>query len=297
MTSVLQFETATHLGLFENRQEWLEVRKSGIGGSEVAAICGLSKWESAYTLWLRKTGRAEDKDLSGNEAVEWGNRLEPVVIDKFEESHPELSVFRDVGTYAHKERDWQRCNPDAIYKTPEGEYGILEIKTAQFEDDWTDGVPKYYFTQVQWYLQTLGLGEAVVAVLFHGNKYREFLIQANALEQDVNLERVEQFVASLSTDTPPDFDNLEATYEAVRAQHPNIDPDKTEELGDLGVHYLQQDAVCKREYATLQGLKTRVLDAMGDAKTGLVYDEPMFTRSARGTESLPYLQLKKGKVQ
>jgi putative phage-type endonuclease len=297
MSSVLEFDTANRLGLFENREEWLEVRKSGIGGSEVAAICGLSKWESAYTLWLRKTGRAQDKDLSANEAVEWGNRLEPVVIDKFEESHPELTVFRDVGTYAHKERDWQRCNPDGIYQLPSGEYGVLEIKTAQFEDDWIGGIPKYYYTQVQWYLQTLGLGEAVVAVLFHGNKYREYLVQANSLEQDINIERVTYFMKCVRDDIAPELDDLEATYEAVRAQHPNIDPEKSEELGDLGVLYLQQDAVCKREYATLQGLKTRVLDAMGDAKTGLVYDEPVFTRSARGAESLPYLQLKKGKVQ
>ena len=79
MSKIPQFDSATWLGLFEDREEWLEVRKSGIGGSEVAAICGLSKWESAYTLWLRKTGQVEDKDLSGNEAVEWGNRLEPVV--------------------------------------------------------------------------------------------------------------------------------------------------------------------------------------------------------------------------
>ena len=74
MTSVLQFDTAEHLGLFADREQWLEVRKGGIGGSEVAAICGLSKWESAYTLWLRKTGRQEDKDLSANEAVEWGQQ-------------------------------------------------------------------------------------------------------------------------------------------------------------------------------------------------------------------------------
>ena len=31
-------------------QEWLDLRKTGIGGSEVASILGCSKWTSAYTL-------------------------------------------------------------------------------------------------------------------------------------------------------------------------------------------------------------------------------------------------------
>lgn len=297
MNSVPQFESATHLGVFNNREEWLNVRRSGIGGSEVAAICGLSKWESAYTLWLRKTGRVEDKDLSGNEAVEWGNRLEPVVIDKFADNHPELTLFREVGTYAHKEHEWMRANPDALYKSQNGTWGVLEIKTAQFEDDWVDGPPRYYYCQVQWYLATLDVGEATIAVLFHGNKYREYHILANSLEQQVNFDSAADFVKAVSKDIPPEFDDLEATYEAVRAQHPEIDKDASVELGELGVHYLQQDKICKQEYAKLQGLKTRIMSELSTAKTGLVYDEPMFTRSAKGVTGLPYLQIKKGKVE
>lgn len=296
MNSVPEFATAKHLGVFNNREEWLEVRRSGIGGSEVAAICGLSKWESAYTLWLRKTGRVEDKDLSGNEAVEWGNRLEPVVIDKFADNHPELTLFREVGTYAHKENEWMRSNPDALYQLEDGSWGVLEIKTAQFEDDWVDGVPKYYYCQVQWYMQILGIGQATVAVLFHGNKYREYHMLANGLEQQTNYENARAFIEAVQVDLPPEFDDLEATYEAVRAQHPEIDASLSVELGELGINYLQQDKVCKQEYAKLQGLKTRIMSELSTAKTGLVYDVPMFTRSAKGVTGLPYLQIKKGKV-
>lgn len=297
MTTIPELPDATHMGVFTNREEWLKVREGGIGGSEVATICGLNKWESAYTLWAKKMHLVDTPDLSDREPIEWGNRLEPVIIDKFADIHPELEVLRDVGTYQHKQRPWQRANPDALYITPSGEYGVLEIKTAQFEDDWTDGVPRYYYTQVQWYLQALGLGEATVAVLFHGNKYREFPILANKLEQDVNLERVMEFLEYMANGQAPDFDGADSTYETVRAMHPHINPDMSVELDELGVTYLQLDREAKEAYKKLQHVKTQILDVMGDAKTGNVYGKATFIRSARGADGVPYLQLKKGTVE
>lgn len=296
MTTIPELPDAVHMGVFTDREEWLKVRQGGIGGSEVATICGLNKWESPYTLWAKKMNMIESPDLSDREPIEWGNRLESVIIDKFEDTHPELTLLRDVGTYQHKQRPWQRANPDALYLTESGEYGVLEIKTAQFEDDWTDGVPRYYVSQVQWYLQTLGLGEATLAVLFHGNKYREFPILANPLEQDVNLERVHEFLEYMANGQAPDFDGADSTYETVRSMHPNIDPSKAAELEDLGVEYLQLDRESKDAYKKLQHLKTRILDVMEDAKTGNVYGKATFIRSARGTDGTPYLQLKKGTV-
>lgn len=294
--TILQVPDATHMGVFNDREEWLKVRETGIGGSEVATICGLNKWESAFTLWCKKTKRIEAPDLSGKEPIEWGNRLEPVIIDKFADMHPELVVHRDQGTYSNKQRPWQRANPDALYSTLDGNLGVLEIKTAQFEDDWQQGIPKYYYTQVQWYMQTLGLGEGILAVLFHGNKYREYPIVANMLEQDVNLERVIEFLGCVQDDIAPEWDDSESTYETLRQIHPNIDPTQEVELGELGVLYAQLDKQSKAAYARLQQVKNEIMAAMGDAKTGLVFGEAKFTRSARGESGVPYLQPKKGKA-
>ncbi len=296
MTTIPVLPDATHMGVFTDREEWLKVREGGIGGSEVATICGLNKWESAYTLWAKKMGLIESPDLSDREPIEWGNRLESVIIDKFEDMHPELTLLRDVGTYQNTQRPWQRANPDALYITPSGDYGVLEIKTAQFEDDWTDGVPRYYYTQVQWYLQTLGLGEATLAVLFHGNKYREFPILANPLEQDVNLERVQLFLEYMANGQAPDFDGADSTYETVRSMHPHINPDLSVELEHVGLAYQQAVEAQTSTNKVVQELKTRILDAMGDAKTATVFGKATFIRSARGDTGTPYLQLKKGTV-
>lgn len=272
--------------------EWLELRRSGIGGSEVGTILGLNRWESPYTLWAKKTGRI-DESVGASEAMEWGNRLEPVILDKFEESHPDLTLHREVGTWSHPEREWQRANPDGIFETADGEFGIVEVKTSQFEDDWTAGVPRYYETQVQWYLQTFGFASAYVVALFHGNRYREYEVTAEGFTQEVNLEAVEQFRKFLVEDIAPDFDGSTSTYETVRAQHPEIDSEGSVELEELGVDYFDLVDVLSEAERAVTEAKSRILSKMGTAKRGLIDGEWVLTRQARG-QGAPYLVTKRG---
>lgn len=49
-----------------SHQEWLEDRRKGIGGSDVATILGLNQYKSAYQLWLEKTGQVELKDTESD---------------------------------------------------------------------------------------------------------------------------------------------------------------------------------------------------------------------------------------
>ena len=285
--------TATWVGSFTpDNPEWHELRSNRIGGSEVGAIVGASKYESAYSLWAKKLGLIPS-EVADNDFMYWGRALEPVVIDRFERDHPELRLVRDVGTWVHRERDYQLANPDAIYQNFDGSYGVLEIKTARYSDDWQDGVPQYYMTQVQWYLSCFGFSEAYVAVLFAGSEYREFFIRAEPMWQESDLERVQDFRECIRTETQPVWDGAEATVMAVRQQHPEIDPKSQIELGELGLHY--SSALDELETAKTKSneLQARVLDAMGSAKTAVIYDTPAFIRSSRkgGT---PYLTRKRG---
>ena len=67
----------------KDHAKWLELRNSGIGGSDAATVLGLNKWKSPFQLWLEKTGQTEPDDLSQNEYVYWGTVLEQVVADRF----------------------------------------------------------------------------------------------------------------------------------------------------------------------------------------------------------------------
>ena len=42
-----------------SRDAWLAARRSGIGGSDIAAICGLSPYQTPYDVWLDKLGQWE----------------------------------------------------------------------------------------------------------------------------------------------------------------------------------------------------------------------------------------------
>jgi putative phage-type endonuclease len=301
--SIIEFGTARFIADHKSgTPEWHALRSAGIGGSDVAAIVGASPWSSPFKIWAVKTGKLSDES-SQNESMEWGTLLEPVIVEKFKRQRPDVTVWASPGTWAHKDRPWQLANPDGIYTTVDGKNGILEIKTAMYEDGWkvpaegvmgdAEGVPLYYRTQVMWYMNAFGFDEAIVAVLFHGNKYREFFVPADNFAQEVYVSEAEKFLELVRTDQHPDFDGAMSTLETVRELRPEIDPAGSVELGDLYVFYA--NAVSDVEHATdhLNEMKSRVLDAMGDAKRGLFDDKWVLTRQSKNGGT-PYLVAKRG---
>lgn len=151
------------------RQEWLEDRRKGIGGSDVATILGLNKWKSPYQLWLEKTGQVELAE-SDSEPAYWGNVLEEVVAREFCERTGK-KVRRRNQVFEHEEYPFLRANID---RDVVGENALLECKTAnQFlAKDW-DGeeIPMSYLCQVQHYMNVLNREYAYIAVLIGGQKF------------------------------------------------------------------------------------------------------------------------------
>lgn len=269
--------------------EWHKQRVQGIGGSEVGAIVGMNRWTSPYKLWALKTKRIVEPPLD-SEAVEWGNRLEGPVIDKFADEHPQFTVLRDPGTYNHKSSEWQRANPDAIIIDGDRAY-ILEVKTAMYEDDWRLGPPPSYQAQVQWYMYVMGYEKAYLVVLFHGNKYQEHIIEASSFQQDFLVDEATKFKRLIDEDIEPDFDGAHSTLETVRRLHPDID-DTEVELGDLGVHYFNAVDDAEKAESHKREMQSRVLKAMGRARRGKIYDDWRLTRQARNG-GVPFLASKK----
>lgn len=155
--------------------EWSEFRRQGVGGSDVAAIMGLSPWRTPLQVWLQKTGR-DGGDEPDSEAMYWGRVLEADVARRFAEGHPELMVRNVNATLVSRDSPWMHANLDRLVVTADGSPAVLEIKTASAykADEWEDGVPPYYLTQVMWYLLVTGWHDAFVAVIIGGNRYREY---------------------------------------------------------------------------------------------------------------------------
>jgi putative phage-type endonuclease len=292
---VAHFEkSANYLGDYApGDTAWADLREGRIGGSEVGAIAGESRYESAYSLWAKKLGLIPNY-TEENEAMYWGRALEPVIAQRFLAEHQDWTHATNLGSWANKQHDFMFASPDGAYIKPDGTIGILEIKTARYQDDWANGVPKYYLTQVQWYMNCFNVSEAYVAILFSGSEYREYLVEADKMWQQYDLKMVIDFLKAVETKERPSWDGSEATLTAVRRQHPEIDASATYDLEDLGVQYDLALDKLEEQKSEVNQLQSMVLDAMGTAKTGLVYDIPRFIRTSRNGGT-PYLTRKKSK--
>lgn len=156
-------------------EEWLQYRRLGIGGSDIAAICGLSKWRTPMHVYLEKLGEAPEETKS--EAAEWGTRLEPLIAEKFAQEHPDWAIIEKKVMYCHPEKEWALANLDRMIICPKRGRGILEIKTASeyLKQEWDNGnIPDYYYVQLQWYMYIMNLDFGYFATLIGGNKYREY---------------------------------------------------------------------------------------------------------------------------
>ena len=172
--------------------EWLQQRTKGIGGSDVAAIMGISPWRTPADVWFEKTGRVEPEDISDRPHVRRGVELEGYVGEKFKRAHKGFKVARVNAICQSKARPWAQASLDYqvcekfSYQDREPKWGVLEIKTSRNDADWQDGIPAYYMTQVQHYLSVTGRSFAWVAVQFDSDtiwEYREYRIERD--EEDI----------------------------------------------------------------------------------------------------------------
>ena len=193
--------------------------------------------------------------MSGKESVEWGNRLEPLVAEKFADMHPELKVRRKNCTMVSKARPWAFANIDRELRDAEGNRGILEIKTAGLRsaDQWVFGPPDHYLAQVQHYLSVTGWDFAWVAVLIGGQEYQEFRIQRD--EEDI--EFIDAAVDSfwndyVMTGTMPQMTGKGNESQALMGMHP--------EGGDEYVPVMDADLPILGERVSL-GIEKKALDA------------------------------------
>ena len=162
-----------------SEEEWREHRHQGIGGSDVSAILGINKWRTALQVYMEKTKQWEPDDLSENQAVHFGHKLEQIVADEFAE-RTGWKVKKCNYVLQHPHHEFMRANIDREITHPERGRGVLECKTtsAWNKDEWSgEHVPEAYMVQVQHYLAVTGYNFAYIAVLIGGNSYDHWLIE------------------------------------------------------------------------------------------------------------------------
>lgn len=269
--------------------EWFAERAKGITASEIAAVIGVSPYESPYSLYWRKRGvLAEQADT---DAMRWGRRLEQHVRDEFRERHQDELIVLGAGLYCHVERPWQMASPDAlVYDVAAANDWIgdvdaiagVEVKTTGSWDGWgpdgSDEVPLHIRCQVIWQADVLGVPCVYVPVV-NGRTYREYVVQADPQDAALMRSKAEAFLDDIRYETPPDVDGSDATLGALKQIHPDLDDAETQVPGKLAAQWL---AACKREKAAHDRRKTfeaQLRDRMGRAKYAVHDGQKVATRS------------------
>ena len=150
-------------------EEWLRLRKTGIGGSDAGAICGLNPYASPMSVYKDKT--SDDMDKEDSESMRQGRDLEDYVARRFMEATG-LKVRRSNQMYRSREYPFMIADVDRLVA---GKDAGLECKTASAysSDKWKDGeIPPHYLIQCCHYMAVTGKKEWYIAVVILGQEFK-----------------------------------------------------------------------------------------------------------------------------
>jgi len=165
-------------------------RHEFVGGSDVAAIMGLSRWSTPLKTWALKTQSIPD-DFVMNEAMELGVELEDFVAKKFSKATGK-KVQVDNRDFTHPEYPYMKAHIDRWIVGGE----ILECKTCSGwkAKEWDgDEIPDEYFLQLNWYLGIVGKKVGHIAVLIGGQMFRHKLLNFSQALFDTQVAAVKEF--------------------------------------------------------------------------------------------------------
>ena len=152
-----------------DKENWLQYRKHGIGGSDAGAVCGLNPYRTAMQVYYDKASdEIEDID---NEAMRQGRELEEYVARRFCEASGK-KVRRANAMYYDEKNPFMLADVDRMIV---GENAGLECKTASpfMADHWKDGnIPVSYQIQCYHYMAVCNADAWYIAVLIYGKEFK-----------------------------------------------------------------------------------------------------------------------------
>lgn len=183
------------------REEWLNERKKGIGGSDASAIVGENPYKTTIQLWEEKTGRKQAEDISDKPYVQYGTKAEDHLRELFKLDFPQYEVTHEENTiikhptypFLFASLDGRLINKDT------GELGILEIKTTNIlqsmqKEKWKEKIPNNYYCQVLHYLNVTGYSFAILKAQlkydYSGEirlETKHYMISRKDVEEDIKL--------------------------------------------------------------------------------------------------------------
>ena len=243
---------ASTVGL--SREDWLAIRRTGIGSSDIAGVLGLSPWASPYMVWADKRGIVPPTEET--EAMEIGTALEEPIARLFQRRHGR-PVRRVRAILRHPLYSFALANLDRV---TDGGEAVVEIKATSRR--W-DSVPDHYMVQVQWQLGVTGLEYGYFVPLM-GTRLDSVLIRRDDELIEDMLEAASRFWQQVHDGIEPTPSASEGDARIMALLHPG-DPelppvDLRERPG--AVEALQRYLGAKATEGRARGHKDRAANAL-----------------------------------
>lgn len=240
-------------------------RRNWLGASDIAAIVGESPYTDAFSLWAEKTGKVPASEVG--DAAEWGNILEPVILDCAGKALGRR-VVKSTGTFTHPDLACVRVNPDGFVDASKRGNPIVEGKSTSISEGWgedgSDQVPTHVLIQVTMQMRCTDSAFAHVARLYHKMGHPDFKLYTVAFSRSLSdaLDEAagEFWRVNVQGDNPPDVTalSLPALGKIGRAAKAvQVDP-------ALVVAYADARAAEKAAQAAKKNAAARLIAALGD---------------------------------
>lgn len=181
--------------------QWLEERRKGIGGSDIAAILGLSPWKTPFRVYQEK--RREVEDWQGNESTDWGKRMEPAIRQWYSDTTGRDVRLPDKIMY-HEKYPFMLASLDGLTD----DRRIVEIKTARSGKGWgdplTNQIPDYYAVQCHHYMIVTGFEVTDIPVSIGGSSPALYEVPADKEIAEMIIEASAKFWERVVSGNPPD---------------------------------------------------------------------------------------------
>lgn len=266
--------------LLPGSAEWLRT----MSASKIAAVVGLSPYESPFSLWHKMAGSVQPDE---SDAMRRGHFLEQGVADWFAHEHPDWQVVSG-GQWAHADEPLFTAAPDRELWVPDGAVEGLEIKTSAVSEEWgqpgTGEVPVYYRAQCMWQMYVRGTRRTHVAVLLPFLTFASYVIDYDEADALTLADAARAFMDSLPggpSEERPSIDAHSATYDVIKALPAGVIDEAVEITPDLTDRYLAALADHKAAEVEKRHCTSLVLDLIGDRKHAECAGTRIATRTVR----------------
>ncbi len=191
------------------RRSWLESRRTGLGGSDIAAVLGLSPFATPHDVWLDKLGKAPQQEET--EAMKWGIYNEEAAARRYADTH---GVPLTKGGFIRDMEHPYLCGTPDYIDTANNVLVEIKCPASWTIKSWNGELPVYYWAQMQHYMYLTGMRNAVLVTYSDGRMYKEWPVTYDEQWYLATRERLHEWwithiiglVEPERTDLPPTAD-------------------------------------------------------------------------------------------